>query len=223
MAAGVVPAKETSLIPHLTINNASQIQPQVDADPRDNVYVVWTDSRVSASDPDIWYIERKDGVWGSETALVYSATDPTNSVQQFPGITHDAIPELYVTWTDERLPASIGKNKDVYYKVGSGIVTAVEGAPAPGIARLLRNYPNPFNPRTQIHFTLKHDSQALLRAFDVHGRVVRTLVDSYITAGSRTVDWDGKDDRGVSLASGTYFLRLEAGGNFETRTVTLLK
>jgi hypothetical protein len=207
----------------LTVNSASQIQPQVDADPLDNVYVVWTDSRASASDPDIWYIERKGGAWGPETPLVYSATDSTGSVQQFPGITHDGIPELYVTWTDERLPASIGKNKDVFYKVGSGIVTAVEGAPAPGVARLLRNYPNPFNPRTEIHFTLHHDGQALLRAFDVHGRVVRTLVDSYITAGSRTVEWDGKDDRGVSLASGTYFLRLDAAGDFASKTVTLLK
>ena len=207
----------------LTINSASQIQPQVDADPLDNVYVVWTDSRVSSSDPDIWYIDRKAGIWEPETALVYSATDPTGSVQQFPGITHDGIPELYVTWTDERLPASIGKNKDVYYKVGSAIVTGIEGAPTPGVARLLRNYPNPFNPRTEIHFTLQHDGQALLRAFDVHGRVVRTLVDSYITAGSRTVEWDGKDDRGVSLASGTYFLRLEAGGHFASKTVTLLK
>ena len=207
----------------LTINSASQIQPQVDADPMDNVYVVWTDSRVSASDPDIWYIERKGSVWGAETALVYSATDVTNSVQQFPGIAHDGIAELYVTWTDERLPASIGKNKDAYYKVGTGVVTAVEGTPTPSVSRLLRNYPNPFNPLTKVHFTLNHDGQALLRAFDVHGRLVRTLVDSYITAGSRTVEWDGRDDRGVSLASGTYFLRLEAAGNFESRTVTLLK
>ncbi|HEU4723730.1 MAG TPA: FlgD immunoglobulin-like domain containing protein [Candidatus Eisenbacteria bacterium] len=207
----------------LTINSASQIQPQVDADPMDNAYVVWTDSRVSASDPDIWYIERKAGVWGPETALVYSATDPTNSVQQFPGITHDGIAELYVTWTDERLPASIGKNKDAYYKVGTGFVTAVETSPSPTLARLMKNYPNPFNPRTKINFTLRRDAQALLRVYDVRGRLIRTLVDSFVAAGSRTVEWDGTDDRGTPIASGTYFLRLSAGGDFESRTVTLLK
>lgn len=207
----------------LTINSASQIQPQVDADPMDNVYVVWTDSRVSASDPDIWYMERKAAVWGAETALVYSATDPTNSVQQYPGITHDGIAELYVTWTDERLPASLGKNKDAYYKVGTGFVTAVETSPSPALGRLMRNYPNPFNPRTKIGFTLKRDAQALLRVYDVRGRLIRTLVDSFVAAGSRVVEWDGRDDRGSSLASGTYFLRLDAGGEFESRTVTLLK
>lgn len=207
----------------LTISSASQIQPQVDADPTDNVYVVWTDSRVSASDPDIWYLERKVGVWGTEEALVYSATDPTNSVQQFPGIAHDGIAELYVTWTDERLPASLGKNKDAYFKVGTGSVTAVETSVPPALDRLMRNYPNPFNPRTKIRFTLKRDAQALLRVYDVRGRLIRTLVDSFVAAGTRTVEWDGKDDRGGPLASGTYYLRLDAGGDYESRSVTLLK
>jgi flagellar hook assembly protein FlgD len=70
---------------------------------------------------------------------------------------------------------------------------------------------------------LKRDSQALLRVFDAQGRLVRTLVDSYLAAGSRTVEWNGQDDRGVAIASGTYFLRLEAAGDFQARTVTLLK
>lgn len=207
----------------LTINASSQIQPQVNADPMDNAYVVWTDSRAGASNPDIWYMERKAGVWGPEQALVYSATDPTNSVQQFPGIVHDGIAQLYVTWTDERLPATIGKNKDAYYKVGTGFVTAVGTSPSPTLSRLLRNYPNPFNPRTKIHFTLTRDAQALLRVYDVRGRLVRTLVDSFVASGSRTVEWDGTDDRGAALASGTYFLRLDAGRDFASRTVTLLK
>ena len=93
----------------------------------------------------------------------------------------------------------------------------------PTLARLLKNYPNPFNPRTKIRFTLKRDAQALLRVYDVRGRLIRTLVDSYVAAGSRTVEWDGTDDRGISMASGTYFLRLDAGGDYESRTVTLLK
>ncbi len=207
----------------LTLNGSSQTQPQVDADPMDNVYVVWTDQRNGSSNPDIYYAERKDGIWGAETPLVYAATDPTNSVQRFPGITHDGIAQLYVTWEDERLPASIGKNKDVYYKVGTGIVTSAEATGRPIASRLLQNYPNPFNPRTKIRFELKRDAQALLRVFDARGRLVRTLVDSYMAAGTRTVEWDGRDDRGMGLASGAYFLRLEAGGDFESRTVTLLK
>jgi len=52
---------------------------------------------------------------------------------------------------------------------------------------------------------------------------VRTLVDSYLTSGPRVMGWDGKDDAGRSLASGTYFLRLQGGGSYLNRTINLVK
>ncbi|MGE5176491.1 MAG: FlgD immunoglobulin-like domain containing protein, partial [Hyphomicrobiales bacterium] len=207
----------------ITINTSSQIEPQVDADPNDNVYLVWTDTRNGSSNPDIYYAERKGGVWAPEISLVGAGTDTTNSVQHFPGITHDGTGRAYVTWSDERLPATFGKNKDVFYKYGSGIVTSVDATPAPLLTRLLRSYPNPFNPSTTVEFTLDRDAQATLRVYDVHGRLVRGLLDSYVAAGTRTVRWDGRDDAGHAVASGTYFLRLQAGGRFLSRTVNLLK
>jgi hypothetical protein len=155
--------------------------------------------------------------------LVSSASDTTNSIQQFPTITHDGVASLYVAWTDHRLPATFGKNREVYYKVGTGFVTGVEAGAAPPLARLLRNYPNPFNPATKIVFRIDRDAQASLRVFDVRGRLVRTLVDSYLAAGQRTVEWDGRDDSGHSVASGTYYMRLEGGGSYASKTINLLK
>ena len=207
----------------LTVNTAVQIEAQVDADPMDNVYVVWTDLRNGASNPDIFYLERKNGTWGTEFALVSAASDTTNSLQHFPGITHDGTGYTYVTWTDERLPASLGKNKEAFYKLGFGFVTAAPVTGTAPLTRLLRNYPNPFNPRTTIDFSLDQDAQTSIRVYDVQGRLVRQLVDSYLAAGRRSVTWDGKDDAGTSVASGVYFLRLEAGGQFSTRSVNLLK
>lgn len=207
----------------ITVNSASQIEPQVDADPMNNAYLVWTDSRNGSSNPDIYYAERQGGLWQPEVSIVGAGTDTTNSVQHFPGITHDSIGESFVTWSDDRLPASIGKNHEVFYKVGTGFVTAVGTPEKPAMARLLRNYPNPFNPLTTVAFTLDRDAQAKLRVYDVRGRLVRRLLDSYLSAGPRSVTWDGKDDSGRLVASGTYFLRLEAGGAFLSRTVSLLK
>jgi hypothetical protein len=207
----------------LTVNTATQSEPNADADPMSNVYVVWTDQRNGVSNPDIFYKERKGGLWQAEVPLVSSASDTSNSVQQFPTIAHDGVANLYVAWTDYRLPASIGKNREIYYKVGTGFVTGVETEAAPPLARLLRNYPNPFNPATKIAFRLERDAQATLRVFDVHGRLVRTLVDSYLAAGPRTVEWDGRDDRGHPLASGTYYMRLQGGGTYTSRVVNLLK
>ena len=207
----------------VTTNASSQIEPYVDTDPMNNVYAVWTDLRNGASNPDIYYAERKAGTWASETALVSAASDTTNSVQHFPGITHDTVGHTFVTWTDERLPASLGKNREAFYKTGFGFVTAAPVTGSPAVTRLLRNYPNPFNPRTTIDFVLDRDAQASIRVFDVQGRMVRTLIDSYLSAGRRSVAWDGKDDHGAPVASGVYFLRLQAGGDFSTRSVNLLK
>jgi len=207
----------------ITTNTATQIQPYVDADPVGNVYTVWTDLRNSSTNFDIFYDTRQHGVWVGNTPLVYAATDTSNSVQQYPGIAHDEFGAAYVAWTDERLPASVGKNKDAFYKVGFNVVTAVPIGEAPGLTRLLRNYPNPFNPSTKIQFALERNAQVSLRVFDVQGRAVRTLIDSYLASGPRLVSWDGRDDRGRPVSSGTYFLRLEGGGTYLTRTVNLVK
>lgn len=208
----------------LTTQINTQSEPQIDADPMDNLYVVWSDQRNGATNQDIFYRDRMAGVWQPEISLVGAGTDTTNQVQQFPGITHDGIGKAYVTWTDWRLPASSGRNKDVYYKEGIGIVTGVEEiAPAPPVSRLLRNYPNPFNPLTRISFRLERDAQASLRVYDVQGRLIRTIVEGYLAAGPRTVEWDGTDERGLPVSSGTYYLRLQGGGTYVSRTINLLK
>jgi hypothetical protein len=207
----------------LTTDGSTQAEPQVDADPTNNVYVVWTDLRAGSNDPDIYFQERVGNAWQPEIPLVYAATDTTNSKQHFPGICHDGTGNTYVVWTDERLPASNGRNEDVYYKVGSGSVTAVETPRAPPLARLLRNYPNPFNPVTRIEFAIPGDAQVSLRVYDARGRLVRTLVDGYLAAGRRTVEWDGRTDNGDPAASGTYFMRLVGGGEYLTRSISLLK
>lgn len=207
----------------LTTQAANQTEPNVDADPANNAYVVWKDLRNGSADPDIYFQQRTAGVWGGEVMLVGANSDTTHSLQESATITHDSELTLYVTWTDHRLPASTGKNKDAYYKAGIGFITGVENTPAPSLTRLLRNYPNPFNPQTRIEFQLPRDAQVSLRVYDVSGRLVRTLVDGYLAGGRRTVDWDGRGDNGVTVASGTYFLRLEGAGQSLSRRVNLLK
>jgi len=80
---------------------------------------------------------------------------------------------------------------------------------------LSQNYPNPFNPSTEIAFSIPVASEVQLDIMNVLGQKVRTLKNEYTEAGSYTVTWDGRDRAGVSVASGIYFYRLKAGGNFE--------
>jgi plastocyanin len=77
-------------------------------------------------------------------------------------------------------------------------------------------WPNPFNPRTEIRFTLAEAGMVDLEVFDARGRLVRTLLrgDSRGAGGHRVV-WDGTDAAGAAAPSGTYLFRVRAGRNVE--------
>jgi subtilisin family serine protease len=82
---------------------------------------------------------------------------------------------------------------------------------APAVARL-DVVPNPFNPSTSLRFDLPAPGPVSLRLYDLHGRLVRILVDGPRPAGLNEVRWDGRDRRGCAVASGTYLARLRSDG-----------
>jgi spore coat protein A len=88
---------------------------------------------------------------------------------------------------------------------------------------LEQNQPNPFNPMTQIRFSLERSQHAKLRVFDVAGRLVRTLADREFAAGQHVMLWDGKDDAGLQVSSGVYFYRLLGGERVLTRRMVVLR
>ncbi|MHB8078645.1 MAG: FlgD immunoglobulin-like domain containing protein [Candidatus Krumholzibacteriia bacterium] len=88
---------------------------------------------------------------------------------------------------------------------------------------LLNPWPNPFNPRTTVAFTLARSGPARLTVYDAAGRLVAVLADGPCTAGRTELTWDGTDVRGHALASGTFLLRLEAEGTLATRRLTLVR
>jgi len=93
-----------------------------------------------------------------------------------------------------------------------------------GSFRLKQNAPNPFNPVTEIAFTVPSGgANVSLRIYDVSGKLVRTLVDGYEPSGERAVVWDGRSDAGHLVASGTYIYQLEAPSFSEARKMLLLK
>jgi hypothetical protein len=81
----------------------------------------------------------------------------------------------------------------------------------PGAVRLVldQNAPNPFSGATSISYVLPKDAMVALRAYDVAGRIVRTLVDGPQTAGPHSVRWISDGGEGARLPQGVYFYRLE--------------
>ena len=100
--------------------------------------------------------------------------------------------------------------------------TGVEDLP-PQSTLFLGAAPNPLNPATSLYFSLPSDGHVDLRIYDVAGRLVRTLVSGSRPAGSNQANWNGRDDAGRDVASGTYFARLTVAGQTEVKSLTLVR
>ena len=84
------------------------------------------------------------------------------------------------------------------------------------------NAPNPFNAMTEIRFDLPAGGPYEVEIFDAAGRRV-TLFKGIGVAGANTLNWNGRDESGRTVGSGTFFYRLESGPYSETRSMTMVK
>jgi hypothetical protein len=115
------------------------------------------------------------------------------------------------------LAVVLGDNSEVY-----STTATVTVPPAVGIV-LGQNVPNPFNPSTTIPFSVAENARVSLRVFDARGALVATLVERDMPAGSHSAVWDGRDSKGIAVASGVYFVRLESNDRVSTRKMVLAK
>jgi flagellar hook assembly protein FlgD len=101
-------------------------------------------------------------------------------------------------------------------------VVGTPGLPARG-TRMLRANPNPFSQSTSLDFTLCSPSRVRLYIHDISGDRVALLTDRVFRAGAHSVAWDGRDEDGARIESGTYLARLEIEGTVEVRSITLIE
>jgi hypothetical protein len=115
----------------------------------------------------------------------------------------------------------------LYYAYNDSVTTSIDDDPRPGarpLAFQLRpNFPNPFNPRTTISYSIRETGPVHLAIYDVSGRLVRVLVAGTTPAGHHTTTWDGTNDRGQPAASGVYFLRLSSNGRHLAQKLVIVK
>lgn len=83
---------------------------------------------------------------------------------------------------------------------------------------LNQNYPNPFNPSTKIEFTLTKAGDVSLEVYDVNGKLVETLINGYMNAGTKNLSFNASH-----LSSGTYFYKISTNGYSETKKMLLVK
>jgi hypothetical protein len=101
--------------------------------------------------------------------------------------------------------------------------TSNEDPTLPTVTVLKGNFPNPFNPETNVAFSLKSDSRVTLDIYNVAGQKVKTLVNDQLQAGNHSYKWNGQDDNGRNVSSGIYFTRMNAGSYHATSKMVLMK
>jgi hypothetical protein len=107
-----------------------------------------------------------------------------------------------------------------------GIGQPVEPEPdddVPYVTSRLQVFPNPFNPRTTITFTLARDERVKVGIYDLTGRLVRVLADRARTSGDHSLAWNGVDGSGREAPTGSYVVRLETGSYAEARKISLIR
>lgn len=125
-------------------------------------------------------------------------------------LNHDRIPEIIVysvgDFTTTGTFCVIGSLGPTSSVSGESGTAGVQGAV----------HPNPFNPSTRIDYALPQPGRVRLCLYDASGRLLRVLLDGKQEAGPQEVVWDGRDDGGSRLPSGTYFYEVR----LDSKTVT---
>lgn len=93
----------------------------------------------------------------------------------------------------------------------------------PASYQLVGNYPNPFNPSTDIKFLAPQAGNVRIDIYNISGQLVKTVLDGYVEAGVKAVTWDGTNSSGMKVNSGIYLYKLTAGDYVETQKMVLMK
>jgi hypothetical protein len=176
------------------------------------IHTVWQENR--DGNFEIYYKRSTDSgtSWEAETRLTSN-----DYFSWYPSVASSGS-GVHVVWQDIR-----DGNWEIYYKRDpNGNVTGIENinSELPTAFKLEQNYPNPFNPSSIIGYRLSINSMVTLKVYDLIGREVVTLVNEEKQAGSYEVTLNSS---ALSLPSGIYFYRLQAGEFTETKQMLLLK
>ena len=162
--------------------------------------------------------------WNNPTPLII----PANSINittiiTFAGDTSLLITELYKL---NPLVLEVSVPLDSIQQISfQSSVTGVtkQGSTLPKQFAVSQNYPNPFNPSTIISYALPKSSLVTVKIYNVLGQEVKTLVNSESQAGNYTVQWNGDNNFGHSVASGVYIYRVTAGQYVKSLKMMYLK
>jgi hypothetical protein len=113
---------------------------------------------------------------------------------------------------------------DEVFKINLEITDVVtQGGNRPESLILYPNYPNPFNPETTIRYDVPETAEVQIQIYDVLGRQIRLLFDGVSLPGTYEIMWDGRDELGLPVSTGIYFIRLCMGNEIRQHKMLLIQ
>ena len=172
----------------------------------------------------------------------FEVNDGTGSIRIDDGVTaRDAFPGNFpvtfhngdsirvirgnLVWSFGNMKITPRDSFDVIGHVKKIVSVRDEGGFIPEAFSLSQNFPNPFNPETELNYSLPVSGEVKLVIYNLLGQQVVTLVDEFQPSGNYSAKWNGRDDLGRLLSSGVYFYRMNVdNGKFtDVKKMLLLK
>jgi photosystem II stability/assembly factor-like uncharacterized protein len=158
----------------------------------------------------------------NEHSLFYSADSGKTWSEQSHGSSTTIRDIVFV---DENCGWMVNYNGEVYWtnNKGNAVVSAEKENKLPTQYSLEQNYPNPFNPTTKISFALPEAGRVAIKIYDMLGREINTLVNSEMSAGAHSVNWNGENALREKVATGVYLYSIITNKFTQTKKMVLLK
>lgn len=172
-----------------------------------------------------WMTEQRiEGHFGTDAVIdssfvKYNLEPPTLQTYMRETFLYDSFGYLVVIISEVDSGAGLEEYMKTEFRWIEGVPTSNEDVH--GISKYFKlapAYPNPFNPGTNIKYTLERSGEVSIRVYDILGKEVATLMDGPQLAGSHTLRFEARN-----LSSGIYFVRMVSGEFIETKSMTLVK
>jgi hypothetical protein len=193
----------------------------------------FTNDQISFDNSDGWMTTQQNNFWDSGVTtyniLNFTQSDPdmtNNYLQSYSVSGNEKIYDAnqFLRWYP---PAGSAFSAGPLWKLSGPPDLRLPGATTTSESNItafaLSSYPNPFNPATTITFEVPQPTFVSLILYDMLGRQVKTLSESYRSKGTYSIVWDATDSRGALLSSGVYLLRMRAGNTVLTHKLLLTK
>ena len=170
---------------------------------------------------DIQFVNASEGWITGRYGSIFKTIDSGKSWQYVASQTNNTL--YQVNFLSPDIGFAAGDNGTI---LGYGITTFLENPEEiyfPKTVNLKANYPNPFNPSTNIEYFLNYPGLVELSIFDLQGRHVRTLNKAYQNRGSYRYLWDGTNKNNIPVSSGMYVYQLKIDESVHARRMVLIK